>query len=248
MEVFSMKKSILSLLLSILTVFMIASCNYENTAHDIFKKNHVVTLIVDGVEYNKVIVDEGDVLIIRNEPNKNNYIFKGWYTDYHCSFLYDFTRPVTTDFSLYAGFTLKSKSFYNDGFELKALSSNYSNSASFGISLIGFDYSFLEKNNMGLQFVISYSVKYQKDYNVLWDIGYAGSPKYELSLINESLQGYFEENLPTTTSYVAKSYTYNTKLNFTKDKDIELIFSTDNVQNIIMFKDINLTINVIRLK
>lgn len=244
-----MKKSFLShLILCISTVFMIASCNYENNAHDVLKKNHVVTLFVDGIEYNKIIVDEGDVLIIRNEPQKTNNIFKGWYTDYRCSLLYDFTRPVTADFNLYAGFTLKTKEFYNDGFDLKALSSDYSNNASFGISLSGFDYSFLEKNDFGLQFIISYSVKYQKDYNVLWDIGYAGSPKYELSLLNDSLQGYFEENIPTTTSYVQKSYTYNTGLNFSKGKDIELIFSTDNIQNIIMFRDINMTINVIRLK
>ena len=101
---------------------------------------------------------------------------------------------------------------------------------------------------MGLQFKITYNVKYKKDYDVLFDIGYAGSPKYEISLINSSLRGYFEENLPTTKSETEKYYTYNTALNFSKDEQISLVFSTDNVQNIISFSDIVITIEAIKLK
>ena len=101
---------------------------------------------------------------------------------------------------------------------------------------------------MGLQFKIMYNVKYKKDYDIPFDIGYAGSPKYEISLMNNSLQGYFEENLPTTKSEVEKCYAYNTALNFSKDEQISLIFSTDNVQNIILFSDIVIVIEAIKLR
>ena len=45
-----------------------------------------------------------------------------------------------------------------------------------------------------------------KDYNVLFDIGYAGSPKYEFSIYNTDLVGYFEENLSTTKTAQKQTY------------------------------------------
>ena len=130
----------------------------------------------------------------------------------------------------------------------KALSSKYANDEGFDLSLIGFDYDYLEKNGMGLQFKITYNVKYTKDYDVLFDIGYAGSPKYELSLVDSSLQGYFKQNLSTTTSKKEKCYSCNTPLDFSENKQISLVFSTDNIQNIISFSDIVVVIEAIKLK
>lgn len=205
-------------------------------------------MIADGLTNEKITVDDGEVLNIAVTPQKDSYIFKGWYTDSACTVPYDFSRPVTTSFKLYAGFALKTKTINCKDIKIKALSSTYDNDKSLGLSLVGFDYDYLEKNGMGLQFKIMYNVKYKKDYDVPFDIGYAGSPKYEISLMNNSLQGYFEENLPTTKSEVEKCYTYNTALNFSKDEQISLIFSTDNVQNIILFSDIVIVIEAIKLR
>ena len=231
-----MKKTLLVTFFCVLILFALASCNEnnsENNSDNLFKKNHTITLVADGLTNEKITVDDGEVLNIAVTPQKDSYIFKGWYTDSACTVPYDFSRPVTTNFKLYAGFALKTKTINCKDIKIKALSSTYDNDKSFGLSLVGFDYDYLEKNGMGLQFKIMYNVKYKKDYDVPFDIGYAGSPKYEISLMNNSLQGYFEENLPTTKSEVEKCYTYNTALNFSKDEQISLIFSTDNVQNII---------------
>ena len=213
----------------------------------LLKKNHTITLVVNDMSNNNVTVDDGEVVCINYNPRKENYIFTGWYTDSACTVPYDFSRPVTTSFNLYAGFVLKTKTINCQDIKIKALSSTYDNDKSFGLSLVGFDYDYLEKNGMGLQFKIMYNVKYKKDYDVPFDIGYAGSPKYEISLMNSSLRGYFEENLSTTGSNVEKCYTYKTALSFSKDQQISLIFSTDNVQNIILFSDIVVVVEAIKL-
>lgn len=246
-----MKKTLLVTFFCVLILFALASCNEnnsENNSDNLFKKNHTITLVADGLTNEKITVDDGEVLNIAVTPQKDSYIFKGWYTDSACTVPYDFSRPVTTNFKLYAGFALKTKTINCKDIKIKALSSTYDNDKSFGLSLVGFDYDYLEKNGMGLQFKIMYNVKYKKDYDVPFDIGYAGSPKYEISLMNNSLQGYFEENLPTTKSEVEKCYTYNTALNFSKDEQISLIFSTDNVQNIIFFSDMVIVIEAIKLR
>ena len=246
-----MKKTLLVTFFCVLILFALASCNEnnsENNSDNLFKKNHTITLVADGLINEKITVDDGEVLNIAVTPQKDSYIFKGWYTDSACTVPYDFSRPVTTSFKLYAGFTLRTKTINCKDIKIKALSSTYDNDKSFGLSLVGFDYDYLEKNGMGLQFKIMYNVKYKKDYDVPFDIGYAGSPKYEISLMNNSLQGYFEENLPTTKSEVEKCYTYNTALNFSKDEQISLIFSTDNIQNIILFSDIVIVIEAIKLR
>lgn len=247
-----MKKTLLTIFLSVLMLFTLVSCNESNESGSnkdkLLKKNHTVTLIVNDLSNERVTVDDGEVLIINFTPQKEDYLFNGWYTDSACTVPYDFSRPVTTSFNLYAGFVLKTKRINCQDTKIKALSSTYDNDKSFGLSLVGFDYEYLEKNGMGLQFKIMYNVKYKKDYDVPFDIGYAGSPKYEISLINSHSQGYFEENLSTTKSETERCYTYNTALNFSKDQQISLFFSTDNVQNIISFSDVIVVVEAIKLK
>lgn len=248
-------KKFLAIFFCVLSLFSLTSCGVigggdttDNNLGSLFKEKHTVTLVIEGASNKTVSVTDGEVLTINFTPDKNNYIFKGWYTNSSCTVEYDFSRPVTTDFKLYAGFTLKTKTINCQDVVIKALSTGYDYGETFGVSLVGYDYDYLESNGMGLQFNISYNVRYEKDYNVLWNMGYAGSPRYELSLYNSSLHGYFEENLPTTTSNVAKFYTYNTLLNFSRGSTIKLKFSTDNVQNKIYFSDIEVVVDAIRLR
>ena len=245
-----MRKILLSVFWVILTLTLVScftSTIPENEQDDLLKKNHTITLVADNISEHKVTVDDGEALVINFIPQKDNYFFKGWYTDSACTVPYDFSRPVNTSFSLYAGFALKTKVISCKNVNIKALSSTYDNDEKFSLSLVGFDYDYLERNNMGLQFKIMYDVTYKKDYNVIFDIGYAGSPKYEVTLKNDSAEGYFEKDLPTTTSKVRECYTYNTALHFSKDESVKLYFSTDNIQNIISFSDITVVIEAIKL-
>ena len=245
-------KKLLLILFSVFLMSTLTSCYLGSQLGDqndnLFKKNHKITLVIEGKAKEMATVDDGEVLNINFTPKRQDYMFKGWYTDSSCTVPYDFSRPVTTSFNLYAGFALEIKRNKCTDVSIKALSRSYDNYKSFGLSLVGFDYEYLEKNGMGLQFQIIYSVKYKKDYNVIFDIGYAGSPKYEISLINESLSGYFEYDLPTTQSEERCIYIYNTTLDFSKGQQVSLVFSTDNVQNIISYTDIVVIITAIKLK
>lgn len=65
-----------------------------------FKDSQVVTVSVDdGQVIKKPLYD----------PTKDGYEFRGWYTDEDCYHLYDFNRPVTGGFTLYAGWVEKGK-------------------------------------------------------------------------------------------------------------------------------------------
>ena len=47
-------------------------------------------------------------------PTKSGYAFKGWYADSDCTELYDFTRVITKDLTLYAGWEeMSSNSYYS---------------------------------------------------------------------------------------------------------------------------------------
>lgn len=244
-----MKKRLLIILFCILILLVCTGCDLADADGDsevdnILKKNYTVTLLVDGSENKTITIDDGKALTINYTPRKDDYMFKGWYTNSACTVPYDFSRPVTTNFKLYAGFALKTKTINGRDIKIKSLSSTYD---SVGLSLVGFDYDYLEKNGMGLQFRITYKVKYQKDYNMLFDIGYAGAPEYDLSLMNSSYNGYYEDDLTTSTTAVKKSYSFNTPTYFSKDKQVRLKFSTDNVQNIVLISDIVVVIEAIYL-
>ena len=250
-----MKKCFLVMFFCTLMVFLFTSCGeragFETKTYEtdnLFKKNHTVTLVVGDSIKQKITTDDGETLKVGYTPKKENHLFMGWYTDRACTMPYDFSRPVVTSFYLYAGFALQTKTINCKGVKIKALSEKYDYSQSLGLSLAEFNYDYLEKNGMGLQFKIVYNVNYTKDYNILWDIGYAGSPKYELTLKNSSSQGYYEENLTTTKSIKEKCYTYNTELQFSKNEYVYLVFSTDNVQNVISFSDIVVTVEVIKVR
>ncbi len=247
-----MKKKLLIMFVCALILLTFSGCNnsgnIQGNSDDLLKKNHTVVLVVDSISNKELTIDDGETLIINFTPQKSNYTFNGWYTDSNCTVAYDFSRPVTTSFKLYAGFVLTTKTIKCQDIKLKALSGAYDNDETFALSLVGFDYDYLEKNNMGLRFNITYTVKYKKDYDVLWDIGYAGAPKYELSLINSDFDGYFEVNLTTTTKGKQKNYIYTTPLYFTEGQQISLIFSTDNVQNIITVSDIVVVIDAVYIR
>jgi len=52
-------------------------------------------------------VTSGSNVIQPNNPNRSGYTFIGWYTDINCTNEYDFTNQVTSNFTLYAGWGIK---------------------------------------------------------------------------------------------------------------------------------------------
>ena len=89
-----MKKTLIAIFFILLILFTLVACNTstesENKQDNLFKKNHIVTLIADNLPNNKITVDDGDTLVINFNPQKDNYIFQGWYTYSACTVPYEF--------------------------------------------------------------------------------------------------------------------------------------------------------------
>ena len=248
-----MKKIIILLLLLSFSLFLNACSFNDKTSKtqteedNVFIKNHTITLVDDYGYSEKVYVDDGKALKISHEPSKKNYIFTGWYTDKSHSTLYDFTRPVKNNFTLYAGYTLSYTSKSIKDFRIKSSISENS-SASYNITPYNFDLEYLKKQGYGIKITVIYSYYYVKDYDVLLDIGYAGSPKFEFSIFNTDGVGYFENDLPTKKETQTETYSVVSDISFINNKDMFLKFSTDNIQNLIYFKNITVNIEAVKVR
>ena len=121
---------------------------------------------------------------------------------------------------------------------IKFMDSDYNSEVSWYITPAGFDYEKLNNKGYSMTITVSYDVYYVKDYDVLWDIGYMGAPKYEAYIINEQNIGVVKENLETTSTSVTRTITYQSDIVNLMNEKIRLVLSTDNIQNIVCFKNI----------
>ena len=111
-------------------------------------------------------------------------------------------------------------------------------SASYYITPQGFEWDKLEEKDYKMKITVSYDVYYEKD----WDLGfgYAGSPKYEVSVVNSDGMGKIDDNMIAPTSSQTKSFSFSSRIADLKNTKLILTLSTDNVQNIIYFKNIKI--------
>lgn len=124
---------------------------------------------------------------------------------------------------------------------IKFLDSNYNSGALYDLTPSGFDIAALASAGYALKIDVKYNVYYIKDYDVLWDIGYAGSPKYEIGIYNTEKIGKYDRDLTTSTSAITREFSYRTDAANLMKTNVYLEFSTDNIQNIICFRDIEAT-------
>lgn len=109
-------------------------------------------------------------------------------------------------------------------------------SASYYITPQGFDWDKLEEMDYIMKITITYNVYYKKDWSI--GLGYKGSPKYEVSVVNSDGMGKMYNNLTTTTTVQTKTISLVLNIVDIKDNRLILTFSTDNIQNRIYFKNI----------
>lgn len=142
-----------------------------------------------------------------------------------------------------SAFTLKTyDTTYLADSSIKAMSQSKSSHASYLITPTGFDFDELNIKGYYMNITVSYSVNYKKD-TLLPDFMYAGAPKYELTILTSDLVGLQKRDLPTSKTSKYKSYSFNVAIVNIMNSKMTLTFSTDNVQNVIYFKDIKVTYN-----
>ena len=108
--------------------------------------------------------------------------------------------------------------------------------ASYYITPEGFEWDKLEEKGYKMKITVTYDVYYKKD----WDLGfgYAGSPKYEVSVVNSDGMGKIDDNMSTKTTSQTRTLSFSSNIVDLKNTRLVLTFSTDNIQNIIYFKNI----------
>ena len=109
-------------------------------------------------------------------------------------------------------------------------------SASYYITPEGFEWDKLEKKGYKMKITVTYDVYYKKDWGLVF--GYAGSPKYEVSVFNSDGMGKIDDNMPTETTSQTRTLSFSSRIVDLRDTKLVLTFSTDNIQNIIYFKNI----------
>jgi len=102
-----------------------------------------------------------------------------------------------------------------------------------------FDFEDMARLGYGMKITVTYDVYYKKDYDVWLDLGYMGSPKYEVSIQNSNEEGTYYEDLGTTLQGDTRSVSVKYNSNNLIDSNIILKFSSDNIQNIIYFENIS---------
>ncbi len=171
------------------------------------------------------------------KTTRTGYTFMGWYRDESLLIPAVYPLNIDSNITLYA----KWLQIYNKAI-CRSVSLKFMNdrggSATYDITPNSFDLNTLSAEGYSINISVSYSVCYQKDYDVLWDIGYMGAPKYEVSIFNSDMLGNIEKDNTTTKSKKTHTFNYETTAATCKNSSLYLTFSTDNIQNIIFFDDI----------
>jgi len=103
-------RAFLCAILSLCLLLSIFGCSFSGSIPGVEVQ---VTFIIDLTE-TSVSVPYGEVVSPLLNPKKENYIFSGWYTDEARKNEYDFSKPVTRDIELYAGFVLDGAALTNE--------------------------------------------------------------------------------------------------------------------------------------
>lgn len=225
---------------------LVTSCNNSTTTSsgisgggNPFIKYYSVKFVTNGgdpIQTQKV----SDYLTNAPTPERSGYLFDGWFFDPSFTAPVTFPLSVNADVTLYARWLKLTDQARCNDCSIK-LDTKLDFSATYIITPSGFDLEKLNLKGYSMRITVTYDVRYVKDYNVLWDIGYAGSPKYEILLLNNSGMGKIEEDMSTTTSRRTRTISLSMAAADLIGDKITLTFSTNNVQNIIYFENIVIT-------
>lgn len=179
-----------------------------------------------------------DILSAPPATKKNDCLFLGWFLDKSLTTPVTFPFSPTENITLYASWQnlVTYRSF--QGTSIKNWEGHYP-SVYYDINPSGYDLDLLSSKNYYIEITASYDVYYKRDYDL--PVGYAGAPKYEVSILDSKNRGQRKKNLETTKTTTDRSISYITSVADIKYEKLTLNFSTENIQNIIYFKNIKVT-------
>ena len=209
-----------------------------------FAQNYTVKFETNGGT--KVTSQKLNVLEKAPQTTRENYLFDGWYRDKSLTTVAVFPLTLEADTILYAKWLKIKGTMQCDGAVFKNWEGFHSGGR-WSVTPVGFDYDALKRQEyIGINITVTYDVYYRKDYDALWDVGYAGAPKYEASLMNSGGVGTRKNNLSTTQSASQRSISCGFRFDEMDSETIYLRFATENVQNKVYIDNIIVTYECVK--
>lgn len=172
-------------------------------------------------------------------PVKLGYVFDGWYLDSQRTQSAIFPINMQSEIQLYADWLRTEITFNCENAKIKDWGDR-AEKAMYNVTPKDFDFDRLKKEEYSIKVTITYDVYYKKDYDVPFDIGYMGAPQYEMYFRSSNDKVYGEEDLSTSTSTKTRTFEVTLSVEQIKNRTWYLEFSTDNIQNLIYFKNVTL--------
>ncbi|MBQ9098166.1 MAG: InlB B-repeat-containing protein [Clostridia bacterium] len=237
-----MKKILIAILLLTMMIHLIAcdSSQADSDAASGIDKPLVPNYTVKFETNGGSAVAAKSLNVLEKAPTttKKDYLFDGWYRDKSLTTAAVFPLELEGDTVLYAKWLQLKGQTTCKKTSIKMWEGSNS-LTSYTITPNGFDYESLKKYGyVGINVTVTYEVKYRKDYDALWDIGYAGSPEYEVMLLNSDGVGEIKEGLGTSKSYTERTISCGFRFEQLENGAICLTFSTDNIQNTVFIDNI----------
>ena len=168
---------------------------------------------------------------------KDKYILEGWYLDSKFTKKVTFPISLTQDTTLYAKWLLAEGTYLcednNSGFKDATRRYGF-------IPTEALDIPRLAEMGCKLSLTFTYDIRYVKDYDVVWDIGYAGAPEYDISILasDDLLKQY--SGMSVNIMYDTRTISYTGWAREFIDKTLYVTIHTDNYQNEIYIKNASL--------
>ena len=246
-------KKIIALIISTIIFSSFVSCNTTNkpingivgNPNSIDKKPQMyqVSFNTNGGSY--IEPETTNVLKSASSPYKNGYEFMGWYLDQQLTQSVVFPLEVTYNRTLYAKWLKTEKIERISNGSIK----NWADcSPMIGVDLTGdgFDITTLSELGYKIKINVKFESYYTKDYNTLWDIGYAGAPIYRYSLQKKDGAGIHETDNYCSIYAQERTITQTVDASFFKNEYLQLVFSTENMQNTVYIQNIEITYKCIK--
>ncbi len=173
-------------------------------------------------------------------PSKSWYTFDGWYRDAALTERVGFPLDVNKDMILYAKWLRTHGLSTYEKFAIKYLDNAFKNEYKWSILPNEFDYMRLALDGYTLNIDVSYKVYYEQDYKAIGNIGYMGSPKYEIAIYDKNGVGTYASDLGTSGEADERTISLQIKAIDLLNNNIYIEISTNNVQNIIYFEDLEI--------
>ncbi len=205
---------------------------------DVGENNHFIRFSTDGGT--PIPSQFADQLTSSPYTEKEGHLFEGWFTDAALTEPVEFPLAIVEDMTVYAKWLKVGETERLDNFSLK-LDSEFKNIKRFELSVSDYELDRLEGLDLSLLVTVEYDVRYVKEYNVFWDIGYLGAPKYRVSFINSDFDVVVNTDTASNTELEHRRYTVTLTPEQIRQNDFYLIFITDTVQNTIYYENIVLS-------